>query len=98
MDLLKLATALDPWFKLDWCSDSDQLQIRDLTKQELPTLSTAQPVADTAEPPRANQSLLFNFMKKTTTASLATLEHLDYYSESVFGEETELLTFPQQAI
>ena len=100
MDSLKLATALDPRFKLDWCSDADQVQqIRDLVQQEileLTPLAETPPVTDSTDPPPAKRSRLISFMKKTTPASSTAPvipEHVTYFSEPVAEEDMDPLTF-----
>ena len=63
MDDFKLATMLDPRFKLDWCQNDESRDVRDLLTSQVLRLSPTTPVENNAPTiPEPKRSRLMNFM------------------------------------
>ena len=80
MDDFKLATMLDPRFKLDWCQNDESRDVRDLLTSQMLRLSPTTPVENNAPTiPEPKRSRLINFMANraqpsATTQSSSTME------------------------
>ena len=94
------ATVLDPRFKLEWCSSSDEASsVKDIILAEATRITppdAVQPPPDT-EPPR-KRSKLFSFMgtrNATATAPSVDSEITDYFSQPCSPEDINALSYWQ---
>ena len=100
MDCFKLAAALDPRFKLDWCTEEEFPTVKDLLQQTASSLEPSQQPdhdPDTAPPPHKG-SKLFGFMTPrsqvtTTPESPATQEISSYLGQPSLQEDADPLAF-----
>ena len=78
MDCLRIATTLDPRFKLDWCEGEEQDAVKALITQQMP--KSLIPEQDCSNTPPAKRSKLMSFMKPRAMASpVKTTSELDDY-------------------
>jgi hypothetical protein len=96
MDDYKLATTLDPRFKLDWCQHDESRDVRELLISQVVRLSPTTQTEDNA--PIHKRSRLMKFMASrappsATTQSLPNMEITDYFSQPPLPEHSKPLDF-----
>ena len=93
MDCLRIATALDPRFKLDWCEVEEQDEVKALITQQMP--KSLVPEQDCSNAPPAKRSKLMSFMKPRAMSSpVKTTSELDeYLREPSLPEDASPLSY-----
>ena len=98
METFRIAAALDPRYKLDWCDETEQSAVIDLVMESLVLTTTATTPADVvavASPPPLKHSRLMGFMAKarpSSTSSSAPDERI-YFQEAVMDEQDDPLKY-----
>ena len=100
MEHFKLAVMLDPWFKLDWCSNEEHQTMKDLLTSKYKALAPDSTPADECQPPPTKRSMLFSFMNtRAPTAATQQPENTEvstYLSLPCIGDDEDPLAFWKQ--
>ncbi|XP_033874243.2 zinc finger BED domain-containing protein 4-like [Acipenser ruthenus] len=101
LENFRLATTLDPRFKLDWCTEEEVLGVRDLLSSKASAISPPTPSSESSPPsPSAKRLRLIEFMSSRKLAPVSahtpsTLhpEVQDYLTQATVADDSEPLTF-----